>query len=60
MDEAELGSWLEAYGRAWKERDPDAAPRLFAEDASYRETPFDAPRSPDGKGFEPTGGADER
>lgn len=38
-----LRRWLDAYGRAWETRDPDAAVELFAEDASYRETPFDEP-----------------
>ena len=35
--------WLERYRRAWIERDADAASRLFTEDASYREQPFEAP-----------------
>ena len=35
--------WLERYRRAWIERDADAASRLFTEDASYREKPFEAP-----------------
>lgn len=35
--------WLEAYGRAWENRDPAAAAELFSEDATYRETPFDEP-----------------
>ncbi len=34
--------WLERYRRAWIERDADAASRLFTEDASYREQPFQA------------------
>ena len=38
-----FGEWLDAYGRAWETRDPDAAARLFAEDATYHETPFDEP-----------------
>jgi nuclear transport factor 2 (NTF2) superfamily protein len=32
--------WLERYRRAWIERDAEAASRLFTEDASYREQPF--------------------
>ena len=36
-------SWLEAYGRAWENRDPEAAAELFSENATYRETPFDEP-----------------
>src|SRR5688572_2922905 len=35
--------WLERYRRAWIERDADAASRLFTEDASYREQPFQPP-----------------
>lgn len=35
--------WLERYRRAWIERDADAASRLFTEDATYREKPFEAP-----------------
>jgi hypothetical protein len=34
--------WLERYRRAWIERDAEAASRLFTEDASYREQPFQA------------------
>jgi len=36
-------SWLEAYGRAWETRDPQAAAVLFAGDATYQETPFNEP-----------------
>ena len=32
--------WLERYRSAWIERDAAAASRLFTEDASYREQPF--------------------
>ena len=35
--------WLARYRRAWIERDADAASRLFTEDATYREHPFQAP-----------------
>ena len=35
--------WLSLYRRAWIERDADAASRLFTEDATYREQPFQAP-----------------
>lgn len=35
--------WLERYRRAWIERDAEAAGLLFAEDAIYREQPFQAP-----------------
>jgi hypothetical protein len=43
MTEADLTRWLEEYGRAWTGRDPEAAAGLFAADARYHETPFDAP-----------------
>ena len=35
--------WIEAYGRAWEEREPDAAAALFTEDAVYRAHPFREP-----------------
>lgn len=35
--------WLSAYGRAWEERDPEAAARLFTEDGSYAWGPFEEP-----------------
>jgi hypothetical protein len=43
MDRKRLEEWLEGYGRAWQERDPDAAAALFSEAAEYYETPFEAP-----------------
>src|SRR5436309_15624909 len=36
-------SWLEAYGRGWMGRSPQAAADLFAEDGTYQITPFLAP-----------------
>jgi hypothetical protein len=38
-----LKSWLDAYGRAWETRNPEAAGALFTQDASYHETPYDEP-----------------
>jgi hypothetical protein len=35
--------WLERYGKAWREGDPDAVVTLFDEAARYHETPFDEP-----------------
>jgi len=32
--------WLEAYRKAWMERDADAAAALFTEDATYAEQPY--------------------
>lgn len=35
--------WVEAYGRAWGEKDADAVVGLFTEDAEYRSSPFREP-----------------
>jgi ketosteroid isomerase-like protein len=35
--------WVEAYGRAWREKDADAVVGLFTEDAEYRSSPFREP-----------------
>jgi hypothetical protein len=43
MDHDSFKLWLEAYGRAWESRDPQAAAQNFAEDGSYQVTPFVAP-----------------
>ena len=40
MNPAAFKSWLDAYGRAWAGRDPEAAAQLFTEDATYQVTPF--------------------
>jgi SnoaL-like domain len=37
---AGLTEWLDAYGKAWEERDPEAAAALFTEDAVYQWGPF--------------------
>jgi hypothetical protein len=37
---AGLTEWLDAYGRAWRERDAQAAADLFSEDAVYQWGPF--------------------
>ena len=39
----DVGSWLEAYRRAWEEADADAAAALFAEGATYRSNIFEDP-----------------
>jgi SnoaL-like domain len=38
-----LDVWLQRFGRAWEERDPQRAAALFSEDGCYRESPFDGP-----------------
>ena len=43
MNPESLRTWLDSYGSAWEERDPEAVIRLFAEDATYQETPFSQP-----------------
>jgi len=43
MTRQQLELWLTAYGRAWMNRDPEAAARLFSEDVTYHETPFAEP-----------------
>ena len=41
--------WLRGYQKAWQERDPPAAARLFSDDAEYYWTPLVAPaRGPAG------------
>jgi len=35
MHENDIRAWLDAYGRAWQDRDPQAAAQLYAEDGSY-------------------------
>ncbi len=43
MDQETFKTWLDAYGRAWETRDAEAAADLFAEDATYRVSPFEEP-----------------
>jgi uncharacterized protein (TIGR02246 family) len=43
MESKTFKSWLEAYGRAWMGRDPQAAADLFTEDGAYLVTPFVEP-----------------
>jgi hypothetical protein len=33
-------SWLDSYGHAWENRNPEAATALFAESGTYQVTPF--------------------
>ena len=43
MTEQDVQNWLDAYGRAWVDGDPDQLVTLFSDNATYRETPFDDP-----------------
>ena len=43
MQSKTFTSWLEAYGRAWMSRDPQAAADLFTEEGAYQVTPFVEP-----------------
>jgi ketosteroid isomerase-like protein len=40
MDHAGFKKWMDAYRRAYERRDPDAAARLFTDDATYQWGPF--------------------
>ena len=43
MTEQDVRRWLDEYGRAWVDGDPDQVVALFTDTAAYRETPFDEP-----------------
>ncbi len=43
MTEQDVQRWLDEYGRAWEDGDPDQAVALFTGAAVYRETPFGDP-----------------
>lgn len=43
MNRDDFKAWLDAYGRAWSNRDPQAVADLFTEDAVYLETPYQDP-----------------
>ncbi len=38
-----LQTWLGDYGKAWETKSAKKAGKLFTADATYRETPYDAP-----------------
>jgi nuclear transport factor 2 (NTF2) superfamily protein len=40
---AKLEDWLTKYGEAWETRSAKKAGKLFTTDATYRESPYDAP-----------------
>ena len=41
MTEQHVQDWLDEYGRAWVDGDPDRVVALFSATATYRESPFD-------------------
>ena len=43
MTEQDVQNWLDEYGSAWVNGDPDQVVTLFSDTATYRETPFDDP-----------------
>ena len=43
MTEQEVQNWLDEYGRAWANGDPDQVMPLFSDTVTYQETPFDDP-----------------
>lgn len=45
LSSEQFAAWLQRYGAAWESRDASAAGALFAEDATYQEMPFDAPKA---------------
>lgn len=44
MDVAGMEQWLEAYGKAWEEKDADSFTGLFSPDVLYYWTPFEEPK----------------
>jgi SnoaL-like domain len=43
MDRTAFEKWLTRYGKAWESLDPEDAVELYAEEATYQETPFAPP-----------------
>lgn len=43
MDVANVGKWLDLFGQAWRDRNPQGAAELFTVDAVYRSDPFRQP-----------------
>ena len=43
MERTSFVSWLESYGSAWRNRDPQAAADLFTDECTYQITPFVEP-----------------
>ena len=42
MEKWSVEEWLDAYGRAWADGDPEQITQLFSEEATYRDSLFDA------------------
>jgi SnoaL-like domain len=40
MDRDTFRSWLDSYGRAWIDRNPEAAAALYTDTGTYQVTPF--------------------
>jgi uncharacterized protein (TIGR02246 family) len=40
MERRSFETWLERYGRAWRDRNAQAAADLYTEDGTYQVTPF--------------------
>jgi len=43
MERTSFEAWLEKYGRAWRDRNPQAAADLYMDDGTYQVTPFGKP-----------------
>ncbi len=43
MHKNDVQKWLDQYGEAWVNGDPEQIITLFADTATYQETPFDEP-----------------
>ena len=43
IDKSDVQKWLNEYGQAWTQGSPDAVAKLFHDNATYQETPFDEP-----------------
>lgn len=56
MAALDVAAWIEAYERAWRTTGTESLGRLFAEDASYRMSPYEEPV----RGLEAIGGLWER
>jgi hypothetical protein len=43
MERTSFEAWLEKYGRAWRDRNPQAAADLYTDDGTYQVTPLEKP-----------------